>query len=377
MFDLIQLWKNTSTESAPVPKPVTRSYAADTKPGALNFDRDTTQSSFQFKAPPQVVFVKSTKSLALANLYDELPGIALTEAEEAARLQVVAEQKLKNSKFYDGQQMVITGVVYDETSNTLYMEAKKVPYSFIVALSNKRFPEQSELYKQSFFKTGVLAPLVTTNGKTVLMQRVQLGLYSVPGGFLEAQDAEKRLNFADGRNLVVETAKNEITEEIAGIAGKKTLRFDFSQPEITALSFRRTSGNPIGTVEFVAPVQAKCHSAYLSEYVIPNNLAKDAREHSSNHAVIPLDSQDREALLATSLIGPTILPGAALHLPVILSLTSKENASAMIPLPRRIPNSGSITWPLSIFSAKPEKPLPLVPREEEEEVNDTGFNLIS
>ncbi|MCC5015891.1 MULTISPECIES: hypothetical protein [unclassified Legionella] len=375
MFDLIQLWKNISIESAPVPQPVTRSYAPDTKPGAINFDTNTAQSSFQFKKSPNVVFVKSVKTLAPANLYDDLPAVTLTDEEETARLLVVEEQKKKNPKFYDGQQMVITGVVYDEVANTVYMEAKRVPYSFIVALSSKKFPEQSELYKQSFFKTGVLAPLVTTNGKTVLMQRVQLGLYSVPGGFLEAHDVEKRLNFADGRNLVVETAKSEVTEEIAGIAGKKELRFDFSEPEITALSFRRTAGNPIGTVEFVAPVQAKCHSAYISECVIPKNLAKDAREHSTNHAVIPLDSQDREALLTTLLSGPGILPGAVLHLPVVLSLASKENAGAMIPLPRRIPNSGSIAWPLSIFSAKPEKPLPLI--HQEEEVNDTGFNLIS
>ncbi|STX42452.1 Uncharacterised protein [Legionella donaldsonii] len=375
MFDLIQLWKNISIESTPAPQPVTRSYAVDTKPIAINFDTNTTQSSFQFRASPKVVFVKSVKNLVPANLYDDLPAVSLTDEEETERLGVIEQQKKRNPDFYDGQQMVITGVVYDEVTNTVYMEAKKVPYSFIVALSNKKFPEQSELYKQSFFKTGVLAPLVTTNGKTVLMQRVQLGLYSVPGGFLEAHDVEKRLNFADGRNLVVETAKSEVTEEIAGVAGKKELRFDFSEPEITALSFRRTAGNPIGTVEFVAPVQAKCHSAYISKYVIPKNLAKDAREHSTNHAVIPLDSQDREALLTTLLTGPGILPGAVLHLPVVLSLASKENAGAMIPLPRRIPNRGSIAWPLSIFSTKPEKPLPLI--HQEEEVNDTGFNLIS
>ncbi|HHS8465342.1 TPA: hypothetical protein ACTUXY_003342 [Legionella pneumophila] len=111
--------------------------------------------------------------------------------EEAARLNVVDEQKIKNPRFYDGKQMVIMGVTYNESANTLYLEAKKVPYSFIVALRNKKFPGNSILYQLNFFKTGILAPLITRNGMSMLLQRAALGLYSVPGGFLEAHDEEK------------------------------------------------------------------------------------------------------------------------------------------------------------------------------------------
>ncbi|HHS8465343.1 TPA: hypothetical protein ACTUXY_003343 [Legionella pneumophila] len=58
------------------------------------------------------------------------------------------------------------------------------------------------------------------------------------------------------------------------------------------------------------------------------------------------------------LTGPVKLPGASLYLPVALSLTRLENQKkCMMALPRAIPDSLSITWPLCIFTAKPMKSL--------------------
>ncbi|CDZ76582.1 hypothetical protein BN59_00856 [Legionella massiliensis] len=375
MLDLIRLWENTLSQPTDTEQ-FPRSYAQDTKQAAINFDTNTTQSSFEFTESPKVIFVKNTSSLEPADFYDDLPGVNLTNEEEEARLAVVREQESKNPRFYDGEQMVITGVTYDESANTLYLEAKKVPYSFIVALSNKKFPVDSTLYQLNFFKTGVLAPLITRNGFSMLLQRAALGLYSFPGGFLEAHDAEKRLNFHDGSNLVVETATSELKEELVGIKDTDKLRFEFSKPQITAISFRKTGTNPIGTVEFVAPCYADCHSSYLQQ-VFLTNQAKDAHEHTAKHALIPLDSQERDILLEELLTGPVRLPGASLYLPVALSLTRLENQIRMMALPRAIPNSSSVAWPLSIFSAKPMKSLAAPTAESDDEVYNEGFNLIS
>lgn len=376
MLNLISLWSNTIALN-PAIKPLLKHYPSDTKQAAINFDRDTIQSSFEFKEPPHVVFVESTSTLKPTDFYDDLPEIPMSAEENAARLKVVEEQVAKNPRFYDGNQMIIADIVYDDSSNTIYVEAKKVPYSFIVTLSNKKFPDDSPLYQLSLFKTGVLAPLISRNGMSMLLQRAALGLYSVPGGFLETHGEEKRLNFYDGRNLVIETAVTELKEEIAGIKGTSELRFEFSKPQITSVSFRKTGTNPIGTIEFVAPTYADCHSSYL-QYVFLTNSAEDAHEHTSKHELIPLDSQARDELLTKLLTGAISMPGSSLYLPVALSLTRLENQnSCMMDLPRAIPNSSSVAWPLSIFKTSPTKSLSLRDKEHDSESYQEGFNLIS
>ncbi|MFA6303844.1 MAG: hypothetical protein WC627_12040 [Legionella sp.] len=372
MLNLVQLWENTQLEQNSGEEEFIRSYPIDTKQAAINFDTNTVQSSFEFTEPPTVIFVTNISSLEPADFYDDLPEVNLTKEEEEARLKVVEEQTIKNPRFYDGKQMVLTSVVYNETTNTVYLAAKKVPYSFIVALSNKKFPENSALYQMSFFKTGVLAPLVSRNGISMLLQRAALGLYSVPGGFLETNDEERRLNFYNGSNLVVETAITELKEEIVGIKDTDKLRFEFSKPQITSVSFRKTGTNPIGTIEFVAPSYADCHSSYL-QHVFLTNQAKDAREHTTQHELIPLDSQDRNILLSKLLTGANKLAGASLYLPVALSLTRLENQGRMMALPRAIPNSSSIAWPLSIFTAKPMKSLSAPQSEVHLESMDKGL----
>ena len=379
MLDLISLWNATVIQNSTAEQS-SRHYPSDTKQGAINFDRDTMQSSFEFQDPPNVIFVKSVTTLEPADFYDDLPEIMMTTEENDARLKFVAEQAVKNPRFYDGNQMVITGVVYDDSTNVIYMEARKVPYSFIVSLSNKKFPEDSSLYQLTVFKTGVLAPLIARNDTSILLQRAALGLYSFPGGFLEAHDEEKRLNFYDGRNLVTETAITELKEEIVGIRGTDKLRFDFFKTQISAISFRKTGTNPIGTVEFVAPSYADCHSSYL-QHVFLTNSAEDAHEHTSQYELMPLDSQERDALLTTTLTGPVRRPGTSLYLPVALSLTRLANKdSYTMASPRAIPNSSSVAWPLTIFTAKPTRSLSILDKksdDDDDEVCRDGFNLIS
>src|SRR5580704_18076128 len=135
MLDLIRLWNHTLSTQYPKTEQFSRSYPSGTQQNTIDFDANTTQSSFEFTESPNVIFVKNISTLDPADFYDDLPGIDLTKEEEESRLKVIKEQKILNTHFYDGDQMVITAVVYNESTNTIYLEAKKVPYSFIVALS--------------------------------------------------------------------------------------------------------------------------------------------------------------------------------------------------------------------------------------------------
>lgn len=106
--------------------------------------------------------------------------------------------------------------------------------------------------------------------------------------------------------------------------------------------------------------------------------ARSYHEHTSQHELISLDSRERNSLLTTLLTGSVKLPGASLYLPVALNLTRLKNqGSCMMDLPRSIPNSSSVAWPLSVFTPKPTKSLSILDKEQDDEIDREGFNLIS
>jgi len=347
MLDLIELWKNIKSQTKNPSHTGEEVYPDSTKQVAIEFEKRTLQSSFEFNASPDVKFVSNLSNLTPTNRYDDLTTLELSAEEEAVRQTVIKEQKAKNPKFYDGEQMLIVGAAYEVDINTVFFVAKKVPYSTIVCLSQKKFPETSSLYKLSLFKTGVLAPLVTNDGQTFLLQRKADTLFSVPAGFLEPQGDKRQLNLDGGDNVVCATARAEIKEELAGINGEKTLRFSFSNPQISAVSFRSSAG-PIGTIEFVAPSYANCDNSFLRQ-VVENNCAEDADEHTGKHMIVPLDSSQRDTLLSLILSGTIKIPGSALYLAVLLSLTRIFNQPSMIELPGKVPGSSSLAYPIRLF----------------------------
>ena len=356
MLNLIDLWNNVKKHTAVNTFTGNEKYPLSTKPTAINFDKNTVQSSFDFDEPPNVIFVNNLSDLTPVGSYADLTELKLSREEEAVRQKVIEEQKAKNHKFYDGEQMLIAGAAYDKDTNTVFLVANKVPYSIVVCLSQKHFPESSPLNNLSLFKTGVLAPLITRDGQTFILQRKADTLFSVPAGFLEPQGEQKRLNLDGNDNIVCATAKAEITEEIAGIVGEDSLRFEFSDPQISAVSFRSSAG-PIGTIEFVAPSYADCHSSFLQQ-VIQNNSAQDADEHTGIHEIVPLDSSQRNKLLALLLNNTTKIPGSALFLPVVLSLTRIFNSPSMVELPRTIKNSTTHAFPIRLFHTEIPKLMP-------------------
>ena len=360
MINLVQLWNSTKPKKK-FSNPLKQVYSVDTPQSAIDFDATTIQSSFEFSKSPIIRFVKNTSTLEPADFYGELPEVTLSSEENLIRLKLIEELE-KNPHFYDGKQMLVTGVIYEESSNTLYLEAKKVPFSFMVALSNNKFPKTSSLYRQTFFMTGVLAPLITRDNKSLIMQRASEKLYSVPCGFLETKGDKTRLNFYNNAskkttNLVIETAKKELKAELLGISGTGKSRFELSDySAISSVSFNTTEGNPIGTFEFVAPFYADCHSDYL-HYVFLHNLAEDADEHTLNCRLISLGSQYRDDLVASLLTGPEKLPGECYYLPAASAMVRSVNQRSMMPLSPALPNTHSKSFPLEFFFAKPVKPL--------------------
>jgi len=122
MLDLIRLWKNTAPKN--LDSEQLRHYLNNTKPTAIHFDMNTTQSSFEFKNSPNIIFVKSITNLTPVDFYNDLPEIALTQEEKEICLNVVNEQRARDPHFYEGKQLIIIGVVYDESTNAVYRGQK-------------------------------------------------------------------------------------------------------------------------------------------------------------------------------------------------------------------------------------------------------------
>jgi hypothetical protein len=290
-----------------------------------SFEDNTTHASFELESEPDIWFFKNLSTLEKARYYHELPQIILTPQEEHARQLVIKEQEATNPRFYDGDKIVLSNLAYDIQQNTLYIEAKKVPFSFILTLNQKRFPKDSKLYQQKIFKTGVLAPLIINTGETFLLQRSSDGLFSVPGGFLEPQGRKKKLHLARG-NIISNTAYQEIKEEIAGATceqGKKYQTFYYSIPKISAISFRQTNDQPLETIEFIAPSYADCDSAEFLAQAIED--ADDGHEHTGHHVVIPLQHHRLQNIKNRVYNQGHRLPGSALYLPIIASLYRSYN----------------------------------------------------
>lgn len=329
---------------------------------AAAFDAKTQQSSFEFDEPPAVLFISDKTTLLPAANYNSLPDLKLTteeqeaiartiaiqtEAEERAQIKAEFEKKEYTPRFYNGDHIIITAAIYDHSDNTLYLEARKVDYAFLLTLRNKAFPATSTLYQRNFFQTGVLCPLITEDDSLVLMQRSQLGLFSQAGGFLEPING--MINFPDS-NLVTEIAQRELEEELLLNAKTQAQRFHAEKPTISSVSFRKTDGRLVNTMEFIAPARARLKADRL-QYEIKHNSAKDSKEHTGVSALAPLSPEKRNLLLAIALVGVSVLPGQPLFLPMLL--TACRLISDNRYLPRSVPNHSTFALPISALFPKP------------------------
>lgn len=309
------------------------------------------QSSFQFDTPPQVVFVKDIAIRSKADLYIDLPTLSLKTEEQEIYNQTLA-QLSQNINFYNGKQILLTGAVYDTSNNTLYLEAVRVDYAFLVALEKMKSvkAEGSQLLGKHFFKTGVLVPFISNDNKvSIIARKDKWSLRSVAAGFLECEGDNHPL-----ANLIVNTALKEADEEFAvDHDNKRILEFNGS-PTIASVSFRdAVSIGATPTIEFVAPIQLKANADFIIS-AMNNNKATHAHEHQAGSAEsIPLAARERES--ASRFINKK-LPGNFLYGPVLHACAAQVSPQTSIA--HRITGiPTSRFYSIGIFKPAPQKTL--------------------
>jgi len=253
-----------------------------------NINDKIIQAGFKFEKSPEIKIVKDLKTLKSVETYGNLPDISFTKDEQ----KVINDIKVGIEKRggYDGNQLLIKGMLYDDDKNTVYLEARRAKYSLLRALGLKKFDENSKLYQLTLYKTGVLIPQVSKDKDVVFVERARDKFYSMAGGFMEAKENKQSLN-----GMALKTAKNELQEEfLSDIENKDRdtfLKQFAGNLDIKGVSVRQTVGG-IGTIEFVVENKIDLDTKYL-KFIIENNKAKDKKEHSGNNFVVPLDSSKR------------------------------------------------------------------------------------
>lgn len=309
------------------------------------------QSSFHFDTTPQIVFVKDLHKRSRAGHYSSLPTVPLRSKEQKIYADTL-KQLSTNPKFYNGKQMLLTGAVYDTTKNILYLEAVRVDYAFLVALEKMKQVKAagSVLHNKDFFKTGVLAPFISSDNKVAIIARTdKWKLRSVAAGFLECKDETDSLS-----NLIQLTAIKEADEEFA-VSRVGHRRLDFTKVSIASISFRDAIGMGMTpTIEFIAPLQATQDADYVLR-MMNINTASHAHEHLPGTAFsIPLEANMRDK--TTSRLLSQGLPGSFLYGPVTHACAQLVNSE--MPLAARIDGIPySRFYPIGIFKPSPRKAL--------------------
>jgi hypothetical protein len=356
LVNLLEIWNNTLEE---------RKFARDQNIENRNrgnqayspsIDDKFMQSSFDFDSNVRVIFIKSSLNLEAATLYDELPSIPMS-GEEALAVKVKLEELQKNPKFYDGDQLLIRGVLYDPEAAVIYLEAVQVKYSFLSTLQAKRFPDNSSLNQLKLYKTGVIAPFITNDEHVFLMERNdQLKLYSAASGFLEPFGEERELN-PTKYDLVVHTAKQEALEEFLAAKDSLKERISFDLPSIASISFRETE-NGLGTIEFIAPMRLHCQKEKLQN-LLKDNQAKDKHEHTENFYALTLKPEERNKAINFLQLKK---PGGFLYDPILLNTSRVANSvyyNYRDYMPTHLPESRTRAFPARGFSSSIPRQLSL------------------
>lgn len=340
IIDLLSIWTNKL-----LPEHLASQKQGVDGKAALSLDDKVMQSSFEFPRSPSVRFVRDIKNFNPVDCYDRLPEFDMTARESEVLAELLKELK-EDPKFFDGDQLLVTNMVYDDQSNIVFIEAKRAKYSFLRALALRSFPEDSDLYKIHLYKTGVMSPFITTDDKTFFLERSRDKLYSAVSGFLEPKGKRKLLN--PKRDLVVSTALKEILEEVLGTNGSMSAAVLFYLPKICSLSIRQTKDG-LATAEFIAPTFVNCHSRHL-QHILRHNTAKDRDEHTDKYAMVDLDPSNRDEAIEFL---KRLLPGSFLYSTMLVSAARVGNYGVYGDVvPERLPCSKTSILPLYSLSAR-------------------------
>lgn len=183
------------------------------KAGQGSVDDNTAQRTVVYENNPEVVIVASLQDKSSIEQYQLLPELPLSSEQRA-----VIDEKVKPKIRFDGDHILVTDCDYVEADNKIYLQAVRVKYSTLSALSSKTITADRPL-----FKTGVMTPVMTTDKKIVFIQRNDAyRLFSAPSGFLQPLKDTNELTFTHAgykADLVRGTALKELHEEVFGGAG--------------------------------------------------------------------------------------------------------------------------------------------------------------
>jgi hypothetical protein len=231
------------------------------------------QRSFYFEQSPEVYFV-GDKGEIVEN-YDQLSVLNLTKEEQ----ELLTQQPEPKS---NEPQILLQELRYNK--DKVFLKAYKCDYKFLVAYaSGKVFPNDSPIYNQPLFKTGSIAALITSDDKTVIIERNDdLKLFSSFSGFLKPPSVKEE-------NVAIATAVEESEEEFF-----RYTEIELQDPRIGSLSFRKDKTNDkFGTAEFIVPIRVSCIGDELKQaldsYLTAAKKPDGSPDHTGRYKLIDLN----------------------------------------------------------------------------------------
>ena len=348
---------------------------------ASNQSDSDVQTSFHFDSPPKLIFVQDLQTLKRADDYEALDTFTFSEHDQTKINNTIAE--INKSGGYDGNQLLIEQLYHNADSNTLYIVAKKAKYSFIRTLQkapeNGGFGEESSFYRKTFCTAGVRAPFITEKDDyTFFMMRTRRPtVFSVAAGLLEPPEGKLHPSETEG-NLVEHVALNEAMEEFLAKDNHFTrptleqlheAKIEINkQFGIRAIAMRRAKDSSRVEIEFLCPLQVKCHHENMSFLITRDNTAKDAYEHNREvqPLCIPLSAEMRTQAEAVLMHAPE--DGKYVRDPIVAVTSILANPRHGF-FPRYLPGTATTEFikTSSLSKIRPQLLLTSTPNEEDED----------
>ena len=287
----------------------------------LTFDRDNIQVYFPFSSDKTHVAMADAITGAVPACYGELTSVlSLLTLEERTLWESTRDALDGRPGFFDGDNLVATGLEMDPSSGVVMLSVLSAPYSFL----RTQFPVGSPILDRPFYKTGALAVAVQ-DGKLVLMTRRADGMSSVASGFAQpiavdvvSEETRKNMALINGKyDLVRMTATQELLEEALEDGRDGPLRCGVKVLAAAGVSIRTAgrSGAIAGTVEFPVPIALHGPEDFAAVAATPT--ARDAHEHIGVSGVLDVHATARDAMLEM-LMGMN-LPGVSLWGPAVIA----------------------------------------------------------
>jgi hypothetical protein len=279
----------------------------------LSYSDKVMQSSFEFKENLKIIFIADTMKMNPVRRYCDLPDVTLTK-EEQIIADRISQGLLKEKNGYDSPYFLVSDVIYDDEENILYIEAKKTKFSILCGLNGK-FPKDSPLMQQDLYGMGVLIPVVTNDGYTLLLQssKYEKKNYATVKGFVQPEEVDSSL-----LDTVEKSASQELMEELLADSQSNQRLPIKNRLEVSCVSFRKPDDGR-GFVEFYLPAVLEADHQQLME-VVRTNEAPDKDEHTG---VVQLFNLDPSKRFCDYENWAEITPGGRDQYPLVVSQASR------------------------------------------------------